>query len=93
MGLFPDLFNISKFPTNPFYLSLIVYVLILIIILYTFNQSNVEISNHIKFFVYTYLVLIIYTYYINQTCSIKLKQDYKLQPNIEIAKEVIEDKK
>ena len=75
---------------NPFYLSLILYTIILFIILYSFDHSkNIFISNHIKFFIYTYLFLILYNLYISDFCTRKTKQEFRLSPTNESVKDLI----
>lgn len=75
---------------NPFYLSLILYTIILFIILYSFDHSkNIFISNHIKFFIYTYLFLILYNLYISDFYTRKTKQEFRLSPTNESVKDLI----
>lgn len=75
---------------NPFYLSLILYTIILFIILYSFDHSNnIFISNHIKFFIYTYLFLTLYNLYISDFYTRKTKQEFRLSPTNESVKDLI----
>jgi hypothetical protein len=75
---------------NPFYLSLILYTIILFIILYSFDHStNVYISNHIKFFIYSFVFLILYNLYISDFYTRKTKQDYRLSPTNESFKDLL----
>ena len=75
---------------NPIYLSLILYTIILFIILYSFDHSNnIFISNHIKFFIYTYLFLTLYNLYISDFYTRKTKQEFRLSPTNESVKDLI----
>tara|TARA_B110000263_G_C15309314_1_gene512166 strand:+ start:117 stop:425 length:309 start_codon:yes stop_codon:yes gene_type:complete len=87
--------NISKIEEtfcNPYYLSLIVYIILLFIILYSFDQQNTLITNHIKFFIYCFLFLIFYNIYINDFIYRKIKNEQKLSPTNETFYDIIDKK-
>lgn len=85
-----NLSNIEYTLCNPFYLSLIIYIILLSLILYSFDQSdNVTINNHIKFFLYSYLFLVLFNIYINDFTYRKIKQEYRLGPNNEIVNDIM----
>ncbi len=85
--------NIELTFCNPFYLSLITYIVILIIILYSFDHTqNIYISNHVKFFIYSYLFLIIYNLYISDFYTRKIKQEFRYSPTNESVKDLINEK-
>lgn len=85
--------NIELTFCNPFYLSLILYIIILIIILYSFDHSHsIFLSNHIKFFIYSYLFLVLYNLYISDFYIRKIKQEFRYSPTNESVKDLINEK-
>ena len=87
--------NISNFELifcNPFYLSLIIYIVILFIILYSFDHSyNIFLTNHIKFFIYSYIFLLLFNFYINDFYVRKIKQEFRYSPTNESVKDLINE--
>lgn len=64
---------------NPFYLSMIVYIVILCITLYSFNSNDINLYQHVKFFIYSFLFLVLYNLYLSDFYTKKLKQEYRLE--------------
>jgi len=73
--------DIEKTLCNPYYLSLIIYIVILVITIYSFGCSNINMTAHIKFFIYSYLFLVIYNFYITDLLIRKTKQDFRFIPS------------
>jgi hypothetical protein len=89
-NLSSNLSNIETTLCNPFYLSLVLYIVLLFIIIYSFDHShNIQLSHHIKFFIYSYLFLVIYNLYINDVLVRKTKQEFKLSPTHESFNEIM----
>ncbi len=85
--------NIELTFCNPFYLSLILYIIILIIILYSFDHSNnIYLSNHVKFFIYSYLFLVLFNLYLSDFYIRKIKQEFRYSPTNESVKDLINEK-
>ena len=78
----------NNYSYNPFYFSFLLYIGILILIIYSFDNT-ISVCNHIKFFIYSYLfltsgVMLMSQYYIKTTL-----EDYKLVHSNETFKDIV----
>lgn len=80
--------------SNIFYLSLALYIAILIIILYCFDHSNnITINHHIKFFIYSYIVFLLFNFYNVEYYENNIKKKYVLRPEDISINEMMDNKK
>ena len=87
-----DNINLNKYvTTNPFYLSTAVYVVMLFIILYSFDTCDMHLNQHVKFFIYCFSFLIFYNMFMIDTFTKKIKEEYRIGVNNTSFKDVIDN--
>lgn len=83
--------RIEEIVTNPFYSPLFIYVVILILVLYSFDM-NCSIVDHIKFFVYIYGFLVLYSMYLNNFYDKKITTYYRYKPTPDSVEDLLKVK-
>ena len=74
---------------NPLYTGLVLYTVVMLLVMFCFQSFEMRCSEHIKFFIYNFTILTIFTIYYKRTLEKHFKQVHNLEEkNLKIVENV-----
>lgn len=77
------MYSLEEQVNNPFYTSMLMYIIVLIILIYSIDhrRTDVCLSYHIKFFIYSYVFFILINMYQSDYYYRKVQKDFRILAN------------
>ena len=80
--------HFTKSFKNPYYFTLILVTLTLILIFYSYDILDQNFSNHIKFFIYNYIIFSLLFLFYNSIVEDELLIKHGLKKNFDVLQEI-----
>ena len=81
--------NLEEYILNPLYSGLILYTIVILLVLFSFQSFEMKCSEHIKFFIYSYTICTILSICYKKILEKQFRQKHNLdKTNLKIVEDV-----